>query len=141
MNDLIAELEAATEGSRELDDEIFLAIHPDQGTFSEDGEYWYAMDLDEDGGPWALLPNYTTSLEAALTLVSSGAHVSAQFDTPEKGCDTAASIVLSYGEKRLGGGGHYTPALAVCIAALKARPSAAAEVGDGSDSAPLGKEP
>lgn len=72
IDNLIAELEAATEGSRELDHSIFLATHPEQGTTSEGGEYWYAGHLDEDGGPWIRLPKYTTSLDAALTLVPKG---------------------------------------------------------------------
>lgn len=122
MDQLIAELEAAPEGSRELSDKVLEACgwhHCTDGRLQRDQWQWLAP-----GKPPILVmgdPDPTRSFDDALILVPAGAHVSAQFDTPEKGCDTAASIVLSYGEKRLGGGGHYTPALATCIAALRAR--------------------
>ncbi len=119
MDALIAALEAATEGSRELDDAVFLATHPDQGTTSEDGEYWYAAHLDEDGGPWMLLPFYTTSLDAALTLVPEGWGWTIEWDSI-----TAVRPPDSEGDDDLAIWGltpNGTPALALCIAALKAR--------------------
>ena len=103
MEKLIARLASAAAGSRELDEAI-----------GKLAGYEAGVDI-------GLSPHYTTSLDSALTLVPAGSHIAAQFDTPEAGCDTAASVVLSYGEKRLGSGGSITPALALCIAALRAR--------------------
>lgn len=119
INDLIAELEASTDGSRELDNAVFLATHPDQGTTSEEDEYWYAAHLDEDGGPWTLLPFYTTSLDAALTLVPDGwgwtinhDAIAAVYAPKIEGDDDLADW---------GSAPNGTPALALCIASLKAR--------------------
>ena len=124
MDALIAELEVVTEGSREVDAKIECSR---RGFIlgAAGAAYIYLAPNGWLAGPGTgeqpiCAPHYTTSLDAALTLVPAGSHVSAQFDTPEPGSDTAASIVLSYGEKRLGGGGSITPALALCIAALRA---------------------
>lgn len=73
FSSLIQRLEAATEGSRALDHDIFLATHPRQDTTWSPltNEWHYAMNLDADGGPWLPGPAYTTSLDDALTLVPS----------------------------------------------------------------------
>lgn len=55
MQDLIAKLEAAAEGSRELDAEIVGKLWADMGVFAR-----------------STLPLYTTSLDAAVALVPEG---------------------------------------------------------------------
>lgn len=128
---LIARLESAAEGSRELDFGIAQAIglaraHPetDRSEWAEaliDGKWTY---LGAEG-QWKLdwwLPLYTTSIDAALTLVPEGWRVNtlAQHENGwacllyrgewnEPGRAVMASPVLA------------TPALAICAAALKAR--------------------
>ena len=80
MNDLIERLEKATEGSRELDAAIHCAANPGYGK-KEDrvshevphrshdcapGTYWR---IGFSGRSLHTAPNYTTSVDAALTLV------------------------------------------------------------------------
>lgn len=99
---LIEQLESAAEGSRALDAQIA----SQHGGFGGMGyETWDAIEAD--------CPHYTTSLDAALTLVPEGREWS----------------VTYLWDGRCGGtcDGHHadfkgaTPALALCIAALKAR--------------------
>lgn len=98
MKDLIAKLESATEGSRELDRAIHSHIR---------GVEEFLLST------W---PAYTTSLDAALTLVPEGWH----WNVGDVGLawvgthESATKIVRHDGDA-------HTPALALCIAALKAR--------------------
>ena len=125
MKDLITRLEQASEGNRELDMEIQrpleVAKHPDAVFVDEDGQVWFA-DVYEDGEPaswtYADPPHYTTSIDAALTLV------------PEKLTNRTfmeTCIPAKAGFRKNGKAVLYfeaaTPALALCIAALKARMS------------------
>lgn len=96
LDDLIARLEAASEGSRDLDQDIEIAINPPR-------EDVYRC------------PHYTTSLDAALRLMPAGW----LWDVASTGCvwvmpndDLDKQIVISGIEK---------PVIALCIAALKAR--------------------
>lgn len=108
--DLIARLEAAKEGSRELDAAIDIYV---TGGSSADLAY-VLEDVDRTLRP----KHYTTSLDAALTLVPKGYFgeidfgflVDKQAAWVRKNNDTPR--VIGYGK---------TPALALCIAALKAR--------------------
>lgn len=120
---LLERLEQAVEGSRELDNAIFLATHPEQGTHSEDGQWWYATHMDEDGGPWAPLPHYTTSIDAALSLVPEGCGGALSWEAPEIGIKESAALVDYRNGSRFVGRGC-TLALALCIAALRAREDA-----------------
>ena len=114
MEDLIKKLEAATEGSRELDGDIVRAILP-------------------KGKPFPLIdPPYTTSIDAALTLVPEGWHVKRlenilfvregrwlKFSPDKWGITLAFSdlgvpYIISVSS---------TPDLAIVIAALKAHPT------------------
>lgn len=99
MESLIKKLEAATEGSRELDGDIH---YHDRKPYPKGG--W-----NTDG-----LPHYTTSIDAALRLVPEG-FIWDVASTGQAwvmgGLDNEQHLVTS----------APTPALALCIAALKAR--------------------
>lgn len=144
LSDLIAKLESASEGSRELDAEIWW--HIGKPTFAEkpnrDPEWWAANPhLDPDatwGLPVPLLeiieqklgPHYTTSLDSALTLVPEGAWWLVGRDTGNDSplrnfgsrggscfhaqCDTNYGVAENKHRAA-------TPALSLTIAALKAR--------------------
>ena len=121
MNDLIAKLEAATEGSRELDTLVAQAV----------GE---PCDLVSFGNPEqkAMRPKYwyTTSIDAALTLVPDGWTVAvlSQDDAGLWHSEMRHGYLTSYDKCVFGNGGSHvkgtTPPLAICIAALKARGAA-----------------
>ena len=100
---LIAALEAATVGSRELDERIALHV---------------GWAVQPDGQAQAGIPAYSTSLDAALTLVPDGR--TWRINSPplwlENGLFRANVINVS---------GHEcdaaTPALALCCAALRSK--------------------
>ena len=132
MKDLITKLEAATEGSRELDEKVLRAVG------------WFTTDEDAPGYPdgtltiWhkpngeALtilrLPQPTRSIDAALTLVPEG-----WLWSVHKGCDHYGMPIdqslerysAEVGEclERMRAKWYWaaTPALALNIAVLKAR--------------------
>lgn len=109
MNDLIEKLEAATEGSRELDTDIWSAVR--------------CPTLFNDRPP------YTTSLDAALTLVAEGwGWAAAELDegvpsavTTNRKPQIKPGTLDSNPDKIDFRTKAATPALALCIAALKAR--------------------
>jgi hypothetical protein len=112
--DLIAKLEQATEGSRHFD----YLIHAALGWQDLDDGGWVRGN-ERMGCNW---PHYTTSLDAALSLVPSGhdwLHKSfntmtvVRLLTPEE--DTAKKWAVHYDRDGA------TPALALCMACLKAR--------------------
>ena len=100
MTDLITRLEEAAEGSRELDRAI-----------------WRELEFDSRGEP-TLCPAYTTSLDAALALaerVLPGCLVSLFLHgnaTASVECKTSGRVKTE--------GLATTPALALCLAILKA---------------------
>lgn len=96
MNDLIAKLEAATGPDRRLDDAIHVAVR----------------------GRTAL-PPYTKSIDAALMLVPQG--FQAYVDTGVGYGDAHACVWADHPHRIQGGARQQaTPAIALCIAALKA---------------------
>ena len=104
MKDLLSRLEQALEGSRDLDRDIHEQL-TDPETVAPFPSRWDAI------------PHYTTSIDAALTLVPEGC---------AWGCTSACGTskpVASCGP--ISGPVHgtkgATPALALCIASLKAR--------------------
>ena len=138
LSDLIARLESAQVGSRELDHEIFLATHPDQGTtFNKVTGEWSIVGLDEDGGPWAPGPSYTTSIDDALRLIDPWCPIELNIGvgrtsndcavfTPRRWTDEQGRRCTSYDpheaqSERDGTVYMNTPALVVCIAGLRAR--------------------
>ena len=134
MSDLIERLEAATEGSRELDCRVWHAAAGKGQPLKEIGPptykktrffcnpnpkvEWIGYDLLRIAEP------YTTSLDAALSIVPEGWAFAKLGLAWAMGWDTEPPNMLVC---ELGGpveGEHgigHTPALALCIAALKAR--------------------
>ena len=130
MGDIIKMLEEATGGSRELDAEICrIAYWESDGYFSDQDDHgeWFIYSYRFGGTaiPKEPLPHYTTSLDAALTLVPegwtskqifiTGAGSKARLKRPSPYALVAP--MESYERDRL----VATPALALCVAALKAR--------------------
>ncbi len=124
--DLIARLEVATEGSHDLDYEIYRAVNE------------YARNWLHDYPPGDV-PRFTRSVDAALSLLPEGMAVDILFGPaglfneatvwrPVKGEDDQGRRTTSYEpfEAKANHDGHLrqnTPALVVCIAAMKARAS------------------
>lgn len=114
MSGLIERIEAAGEGSRKIDGDIAVDVKsvppfvshrdsPEWASWSGGRDYWDA-------------PHYTTSVDAALTLVPEG------FDWTLGHTNGGLTIHAEVG----GRGDEYmrfgaTPALALCAAALRAR--------------------
>lgn len=117
---LIHRLESATEGSRELDGLIYRAINPQipEEDWHESGGVWYSRD-PIDRIAFDVPPDYTTSIDAALQLVPEGWRM---YSLRWYALNVMATIWD--GEmipgKMIDAGGR-TPALALCIASLKAR--------------------
>ena len=148
MKDLIEKLEAAPEGSRAFDNQVALAtgwvrltpsevkrrhggwIHPSDTR--KDGSFNYQTDLDSLHGTdiWRDPLPYTTSIDAALTLVPEGWWISRIYQD-EDGFEV--TLIDPSSDEGMGtpnyveavlmadGNGIPTIALALCIAALKAR--------------------
>lgn len=122
LSSLISRLEAAREGSRELDAEIWKAIGltPKQEKHCAE---WCRMDgrtdLTRERYIAAWAPNFTTSIDAAMTLLPERTQWQLNrtgiFDQ-EDSC--RAEVDWSNGTWA------DTPPLALCIAALKARAAA-----------------
>jgi len=109
---LIARLEAATAGSRELDSAISRAV----------GDVT-AIELCTDHGRIVGCPAFTASIDAALALVPEGK------DWTVRSCAVMAEVDI--GEDEWISVNAATPALALCIAALRVRIQAAQERSDG----------
>jgi hypothetical protein len=105
MNDLIARLEKATGPDRALEADIAAACAPTddprEAAFLNGRDY---PDL------------YTSSIDAALTLVPEGWTRSVDATAPEMGIDVDLFPKTGYVR-----GSHLIEAIATCIAALKAR--------------------
>ena len=103
MTDLIARLEAAEIGSRELDAAIYDAI--------DSPAIKIKTTLDYD------FPAYTTSLDAALTLVPEGL----AWGVADRKDKSKPLAICGHADNPMTETYAATPALALCIAALKAR--------------------
>ena len=112
MTDLIARLSAATEPSRRLDAEI--ARTEGWTGFSD---YW----LSPSGQQRQFHPPaYTSSIDAALTLVPEG--YLWQLKRGFEATATVWSVMIDYDDQHpVPFGASMRPAIALCIAALRAR--------------------
>ena len=125
LAELIARLEVATAGSRELDIAVYEAIGWRRKQFSKTAPTWLCPP--DDGKriaiePFNLLPCVTTSIDAALTLVPEGM----EWALSNHGQTGAEQLCWAgvFGSPFIGSecDSHAaTPALALCIAALRAR--------------------
>ena len=107
MKDLIERLEKATGPDREIDARIAYAVKPAlvrMGSLEE----W----LQTEAAGRVL--NYTWSIDDAIMLVPNGLHWSLNDRSEARVGGPAGGYMLKGGE-------HKTPAVALCIAALKAR--------------------
>ena len=117
MTDLMAHLEAATEGSRKLDEAIAFSLYPD---LRRDGDRFYIDDIQ------VYVEDYTTSIDTALTLIPTNCY-------PTMLTWNSMGGSTGYCKMKIRGpfekhdwhsdvhGKARTPALALCIAALKAK--------------------
>ncbi|KKN17818.1 hypothetical protein LCGC14_0962000 [marine sediment metagenome] len=125
MDALIADLESAAEGSRELDARIAEEVVWVKGR----GDSLRSAGIDFYETAQAMCQRYTTSLDAALTLVPEGW----DWEIADYGGDQdSPRAVLWHGipaehvdDVKHHGAFGWTPALALCIASLKARRGAA----------------
>lgn len=119
---LIAKLKAATGGSRELDHEIASAVgHAKQVVVNGDPDIAYDPPYP-NGGPRCNPVRYTTNIDAALTIVPFPAQVNLTMthSTEQAYCAIwrnrrYADCAPDHDHIRA------TPAIAICIAALKVR--------------------
>lgn len=130
---LIERLEAATEGSQDIDAEICIALQYG-GLNSEDGQNvrtdpdWEGDLLYEIGAEECCcpIPPVTTSLDAALALAErvlpGGYTVRADIDSDRSDISIDPPWKSLNGPPRPFFGIAKTPALALCIAILKAQP-------------------
>lgn len=128
MNDLIARLEEATGPSYALDCEITESRLPDEW-FGSKVESWFGYGSGVYGCNTAdgirhleclRAGKYTCSIDAALTLVPEG--FQAYVDTGIGPGDAHACVWTDYPHRIQGGAREQaTPAIALCISALKVR--------------------
>lgn len=123
------DLANAPEGSEELDVAIWRSLDPDNIPYEDDDGVWMPLFENEDGGPWEQMTPYTTSIDAALTLVPDGwwlqmlehAHTLIRFagDKHEPlGWNCFLQSARGGTQQR---GKADTPAIAIVLAALAAR--------------------
>lgn len=134
MTQLLDRLEHAEEGSRELDRDVAEAAGWERKVTADQmaDDYWRLGDMSWTRETAGYPPDYTTSLDAALTLVPEGWKPSMiawqseelRWDPPFR---VSASVVtakqISNSHPGYAKGEAATPALALCAAALRARES------------------
>ena len=125
MTDLITRLETAAEGSRELDAHIHARQLGGEFKHFTGGGALIVVNGLQHGVAESVLPHYTTSLDAALTLVPEGwawmvqsIPYHWQAHTADLWIPSQYSKGLEVEKMRVDAA---TPALALCIAALRAR--------------------
>lgn len=121
LTELIAALEVAKEGSRELDAAVWRQAGFRVRFGLARNDYEYLREIPLGGSGWEVLPRSTSSIDAALTLVPEGWiwHLWAVDDG-------LPSAELTKGERKVWGllanaGVPHHPAIALCIASLKSR--------------------
>ena len=110
MDILIAELEAATEGSRKLDKSIYVALGLPITNRARLDPKMVEIHLE------SVAPHFSTSLDAAAMLVPEGMMFSVHQTPTDEGIERSAQVDW------VPDGGAYaaTPALALCVASLQA---------------------
>lgn len=121
---LIADLERAGRGSRDLDADVYEALgHLVKRTatindYGRRGQSWRYWPISPDGSPrWLAMRNLTTSMDDAISLVPESLGWTADHAPGQR----PRAYVSGLGNVEIAGGEAATPALALCIAALKAR--------------------
>lgn len=133
LSSLIARLEQVESGSRELDCDIQLIVfgdkpygvkgpyrHPQPATLAEYVAQYRDLINSDDAVDDETVPRYTTSIDAALTLVPEGWRITHAYGPPWAWCLTKTAPEED-GSRRYAEGKSATPALALCIASIKAR--------------------
>lgn len=139
LDGLIASLRRAIEGSRELDAEIVVALDLRPEWLPAGGELWVDRETPPGMAPTVRFRDgrikkrspgnppagdyarYTTSVDAALTLAPEGANCHG-YELDPKGVEAFISRNCVASGHWISLGHHPTsPAIALCIAALKAR--------------------
>jgi hypothetical protein len=121
MEALIRKLEAAPDGSEELDDAIADRVLTYVGDMQVVGTPLSQPTYRHPDGSVGTALRYTRSLDAALTLVPEGLFW--RVTNFDERADGAFAEVLNADRPGVCRGAADTPALALCIAALKARVS------------------
>ena len=125
MKDLIEKLEAATYPDRRLDEEIYRAVVDE---FAPSFKQYKGMVWGNASKGITVL-RYTASIDEALTLRPKGADIELYYEAPEHRAidetwrDWLAQIGTGRGRYHIGKSNF--GAIAICIAALKARQPAA----------------
>ena len=112
MADLLTRLEAASEGSRDLDEAIARAVYPELERGTKGDDRWYIHDIH------VRIEAYTTSLDAKLPWENI---VEMRYYIDPDGRDSAYTTIHEAEDGRLFEGKAKTEALARRIAALRAR--------------------
>jgi len=121
VESLIKKLDKAHEGSRKLDTDITKMIFPEIAEKRADDLQTSKETFWEMHGIRTRIMDYTTSIDSALTLIPSECKMYALY-WASGGMPAKAIISQSGMGVFIGGGYSYsTPALAICVAALKAR--------------------
>lgn len=107
VDDVLARLEAATEGSEALDRLIYEAMGAE--------EFFDCTYSDSD------MPPFSTSVDAALTLVPDGWGIGLAQEWPWPKEEAPLEARLFHRAHGCVDATHDDPALALCIAALRAR--------------------
>ncbi len=120
MDQLIAELEATPEGSRKIDGDIFQLIGGEawDAARSRASQPCGAPESTVVKGARGYAPCYTTSFNAALTLVKKGRDVSLYIASIGDNQACVADILHPETGEKLGSGCSLTIATALCIAAF-----------------------
>lgn len=118
---LIERLESAAEGNRALSDECLLAVGVKLIKEPDDEYSYIARGLDDDGGPWEPAPHVTGNVQDALDwMVPEGWSGTVSFGALDERPEAELWNGKFYPEGSELFSSAATPALALCIASLKA---------------------
>ena len=121
LDELIRRLESATGPSRELDAEIWMTLYPNWRSYTRDEQHGaddVAWITPHDGRSY-LASHYTEAIDDAITLIPDGLMMSMTIGHGKAAVNIKTGSILDPKTKEWPGYG--LPAIAICIAALKAR--------------------